>query len=633
MKVFILFLFVVTLSFAKTIVFNDDFQSKSTINEQIVVEDSNSQLSAQNIYEGNYTSVYHTYFTKYTNASYWTKVSFKNNSKSTKTFVFRNPRAGIDKIDVSIYKEGLLEKTYALGDMREQSLHPMRSIKSVFSIDLHTGEEVSIVTRFESLGAMYLGWEIVTLEHFTYTSSLELIFYAGFGGIMLALIIYNIIMYISLREIAFLLYSLHGLCALWFEFAYTGMFYFLNLGINLTFLTLSTWFMPVLMVVFLVLFTMSFFDMQKRNKNYFKIFTFFVLIDFLIFLLFVYQLFDSSFIIFTPYFLFFIFATLVLVFSFNLYAVYKNYIGARYFFIGEGTYLGALVYISIVIGGKIDLTNTWQYMLIPFGILVDMIFLSMALSRRIADIKDDNDFKNNLLQEEEKFVSVGKKIGYVTHQWKEPISQLSSQLMYLESLYALDKKELLVSEFATNIAQMNKVLEYMKETVNELYNFYSHSDEKGHFNLNKQIAMASKLQHDNLLLNHIELEIDCDNEIFVMGAKHAFSNVLMILFENSIYEFTRQSIQTPKISIKVKSSENFVELFFSDNGGGFNPKDLAKLFVTNYTTKGEDGCGFGLPLTKMLLEERLYGTISLQNSAIGAVFIIKLQRIKLENRD
>lgn len=626
MKTIFLFLSLIAVCLADPIILQDDLTSLTTVKKQITIEDANATLTEQDILEGKYTALYPKYFTNYTNSVFWTKATLKNDSKEQKTVILRNPRAGIDKIDVGVYQDKTLIDSYALGDMRDQKLRPLSSVKSVFSLTLNPNQEATIITRFESLGAMYLGWEVLTPKKYAYSNIMEIVFYAAFGGILLALIIYNMVMFLNLKEKTFLFYTLHGVSALWFQYGYNGMFYFLDTGINLRFLTISTWFVSSLMILFLLLFTISFFKINAKNKRLYTLFSIFVGINFVILLIFLYQLIDPRLIVFTSYFLAIVFITLVLIFTFALYAAYKRYTGALYFLIGEGFYLTALIYVTFVIGGKVDPSNSLQYTLVPVALLVEMIFLSMALGKRVGDIKRDNELKNNLLIEEEKFVSVGKSIGNVTHQWKEPISQLSSQLMYLESLHRLKKDEILLSEFGSNIEQMNGVLEYMKGSVNDLYDFYSNSDHNGYFNLKKQIDMACKLQRDNLILSHIDVTVDCPEEIFVSGAKHAFSNVLMILFDNSIYQLTHPQQEKPKITITVKSLENDIEVTFSDNGGGINPKILAKLFSAPCTTKGAKGCGLGLSLSKKLVEERLHGMIYVHNNEAGAVFTMRLQK-------
>lgn len=625
MRVLLLIFVLFSLSWSDPIILHDHFSKVTTSSDQITVEDKNNTYKTEDILYDRYGTVFPKPFVSYTRSTFWTKVSIKNSSDKKQSVIFVNPRAGTDKIDVHVYRGAIHKESYLLGDLRAQSLRSIKSIKSVFNLDLEPDETVEIISKFGSLGAMNLSWEIMSVQEYYYSNSMEIILYALFAGIVIALIIYNTTLYLNLKEPALLLYVLHGFCLLWFQYAYNGMFYFLNFGINLLFLTISSWFIPILMSILMILFMIVFFKLKQRNKFFYTLLAFFGWIDFLIFLIFLYQLVDPSLLIYSNYFIAVVWISILVIVIVSMYALYKRYPGAIYFVMGEAIYLSANVYVSIIIGGQIDLTNNYIYAFIPAASLFEMILLSIALSSQIGEIKRDNDLKNTMIQEGSKFISVGKSIGNVTHQWKEPLSQLSSHLMYLESLYVLKKHELLVSEFGDNIEKMNEVLTYMKDSVNELYDFYSNSDYNGDFNLKKQINMAYKLQRDNLILSHIDVEIDCPEDISVRGAKHAFSNILMILFDNSIYQLTHAATPHPLITLRVQSSNDTLILIFSDNGGGIDPKSIPKIFSTPHTTKGKSGSGLGLPLTKKLIEERLHGTINVHNNENGAIFTMILQ--------
>lgn len=625
MKILFLFLFSCAFLLAKPIFLNNELSSVNSINHQITIEDVDDKLNAKKMLEEFFSSTYSKSYTKYTNSTFWTKFVIKNKTNEHKEIILKNPRAGIDEIDIYIYESHILKKTYKLGDLREQKLRPLSSTKSVFPLVLNPYEEITVITRFKSLGPMYLGWDILSFEEYNYTNNMEMIFYAVFGGIMFALIIYNMVMFFNLKEITFLFYSLHGISFLWFQYAYNGMLYFLNIGINLYFLTISTWITTYLMILFLLSFTVSFFKLKEINRFLYRLFVFFNITIFLIFLLTLYLLFDSSLVIFTSYSILFILMILWFILILAFYAVYKKIEGAIYFLIGEGVYILSSSYVLFTLASETEISNTLQYLLIPCAILVEMIFLSIALGTKVGKIKRDNHLINKILNEEEKFSSVGKSIANLTHQWKKPISQLSSQLMYLESLHQLKKDEVLLNEFSENIEQMNTVIKYMKNSVDEIYDFYSNSERNTNFNLKKQIDMVCTLQSNNIILSSIDIVLKCSADISVVGFKHSFSNVLMILFDNSISQFALNKIQNPIINIWVNQLNNKIEIIFSDNAGGFDSSTIGKIFIAPYTTKGKNGSGLGLLLAKKLVEERLNGKISVTNIKNGASFKIILR--------
>lgn len=625
MKAFFLFFFLIAQCYGDPIILYDEFNPIKSDTHQIVLEDTNATFTAQGVLESRYTSIYPKSITSYTHSIFWSKLTLKNDSSKQQIIIFRNSRAGIDKIDVNVYHDNNIIDSYKLGDMRDQKLRSIASIKSVFGVSLNPYEEVNIVTRFESLGPMNLDWEIMTPQQYSYSNLIEVIIYTFFGGVLFALIIYNSTMFFNLKEPAFLFYLLHAIALLWYQYAVNGMFYFLDIGLNLYFLTISAWISPFLLATFFMLFMITFFRFHERNRKIFTILAFVGGINFLISFVMIYQLIDPSLLVYSTYFIAIPMLSTPFVLIISIYALAKKYQGALYFVIGEGVYLLTIAYVSFSISGHV---STMQYSLIPLAFLFEMILLSMALAHRVAEIKLDNDLKNSILIEEEKFVSVGKSIGNIAHQWKEPISQLSSYLMHLEGLYHIKKHDTLVSEFGSNIAEMNSTLEYMKGTVNDLYDFYSNSDLTKNFNIRKKIDMAYKLQRDKLILSNVDTTIDCPEGLYVSGEKHALSNILMILFDNSIYQLTHTKAVNPTITIRVRESGDTITLLFGDNGGGIDPKMIDTIFTKSCTTKGDKGCGFGLILAHKLVNERLNGSISVENTGDGTLFTITLQKGK-----
>jgi signal transduction histidine kinase len=63
----------------------------------------------------------------------------------------------------------------------------------------------------------------------------------------------------------------------------------------------------------------------------------------------------------------------------------------------------------------------------------------------------------------------------------------------------------------------------------------------------------------------------------------------------------------------------------TDNGGGIPQGLQARIFERYVTTKGADvGTGLGLFIAKMIVEQRMQGTLTVCNVQQGACFCIEL---------
>lgn len=599
---------------------DENFSYSSSADHQIAIEDKDGNLTAADVLNGHYKETYNGTSAGFVQHVFWSKIVIKNISQKDIGIMFKNQKAGTDKIDAYVYSGGKLIQTAKLGDMRDIKERLFPSPFSVFFIELDAGQEVTVVTRFENLGTKDLLWDISDTKTYASENSLNIFFYGIFGGIVFALVIYNFMMYKSLRDISFIFYIVHIIAAWWYQYAYSGTLYFLDLGINLYFLTISTWITATLSSLTLLLFAFTFFKIKEQKNLFFATFKWLLFFNALAIIFVLYQLIDPTLLQYTLYLMSVPAISFVWLFIFSIFAIIKGNPNAKYFFIGESLYMFsyALVLLSmlgVVNGHKLD------YYFIPVGIVCEMIFISMSLSQRVREIRDENEANNRLLAEENKFSAIGRGIGNVTHQWKEPLTQLNSNVVYLQALhYAKDDKKLL-SEFTPAMHTISEAIDYMKGSIDELYYFYSGGVES--VNLKKQINLAFKLQQDKLIPNDIEVKIECDDFITISGSKHSLANVLMIFFDNSIQQLLANKITNPTITITVLTNkENNIILNFEDNAGGVSVRPIEKVFEIDYTTKGEGGTGMGLSLAKKIVTQRLNGTIAVSNSDDGAVFSV-----------
>lgn len=262
---------------------DENLSRVDSIKQQIITEDEHKNLTVQALLDNNFSKVYTKLNTGYSQSAFWSVVELKNDSNCEITTIFRNQKAGVDKIDVYVFdKNKKLLQTHTLGDMRDQNLRILSSTNSAFYLTLTPEEEVTVITRFESLGPIYLAWDIYSAKEYAKLNSWNLLFFGLFGGIVLALVIYNINMFLNLKEISFIWYILHTLSIAWFQYAFSGVFYFMDLGIDLYFLTVSTVIAPCLFLVFFLLFVTNIFGLYEKKRKLFIYFMALAAVNFII---------------------------------------------------------------------------------------------------------------------------------------------------------------------------------------------------------------------------------------------------------------------------------------------------------------------------------------------------------------
>ena len=138
-------------------------------------------------------------------------------------------------------------------------------------------------------------------------------------------------------------------------------------------------------------------------------------------------------------------------------------------------FLSLAILISIVISQKIDLILK-DYQNKVRKNAEELRELNQSLEEKVKEEIEKNRENEQLLVQKSKFIALGEMISNIAHQWRQPLSELSSILMFIKFKYsigALDEKTM-----ETKSKEADKVLEYMSHTIDDFRNFFMPKKEK-----------------------------------------------------------------------------------------------------------------------------------------------------------
>jgi len=193
----------------------------------------------------------------------------------------------------------------------------------------------------------------------------------------------------------------------------------------------------------------------------------------------------------------------------------------------------------------------------------------------------------------------------------------------IESLLK-NKKESLIPTIETELPKISYSLNLMKKTIDEFSAYYSQDITKNDFSPKNTIEHVIYILNSKILIKNAQFTLEIEDTLIMHNYEHIFSNIIMILIDNSLDEFKIES-EDNKISISLTQDTLLKKYIFtfSDNAGGIKIKPIEKVF-DYFSTSKEDKLnhGAGLAMAKMLIEERLYGDIFLKNKNDGVEFKI-----------
>lgn len=244
------------------------------------------------------------------------------------------------------------------------------------------------------------------------------------------------------------------------------------------------------------------------------------------------------------------------------------------------------------------------------------------------DVTLDKQQELNVI-EQAKLASMGEMIANIAHQWRQPLSVIStaSTGMQLQKEYGLLKDD----EFYKTCDAINDNVQYLSQTIDDFQNFIKNDSVQKYFKLDENIQKFLSLISATIKSCDINLTLDLDSSIQINGYENELIQCYMNIFNNAKDAMKEQKEKLLFMSTYMK--DNRVVISIKDNAGGIPLDIMSKIFEPYFTTKHKfQGTGLGLHMTYNLIESGMGGNIEVINRTFeydnkefqGAEFLITL---------
>ncbi|MGA1938971.1 sensor histidine kinase [Arcobacter sp. YIC-310] len=248
-------------------------------------------------------------------------------------------------------------------------------------------------------------------------------------------------------------------------------------------------------------------------------------------------------------------------------------------------------------------------------------------------IKQTNNLieKENLLVQQSKMATMGEMINNIAHQWKQPLSLISTSngLLELNQKYNnFSQKEIEEAIEAINLSVKN-----LSHTIDDFRNFFNPEKELKSFSIRKSFEKTFKLIKSEFNNNNIQI-IQNIEDIELYSYENELLQVLINILKNAKEELIKLEKDKKRVLlINTKKENNYLIIEIQDNANGINEKYINKVFDNHFTTKKDKGgSGIGLYMSKQIIEKSIKGKITVKNNYFsfenhnykGACFIISL---------
>jgi signal transduction histidine kinase/ABC-type nitrate/sulfonate/bicarbonate transport system substrate-binding protein len=238
--------------------------------------------------------------------------------------------------------------------------------------------------------------------------------------------------------------------------------------------------------------------------------------------------------------------------------------------------------------------------------------INSQLEIRIKKEVEENLKKDRLLSQQQKMVSMGQMIENIAHQWRQPLSLITtgaSGIKLKKELNDLDDKFL--NETLDSILNTSK---YLSNTIDDFRYFFRPQKKKEDFYLENCCNKTIDLMNPNFLSKKIKIINEIKN-IKVFGYETELIQVLINILNNSKDALELSDNEEKIIFINIFEENNKAIIEITDNAGGIDEKIIDKIYEPYFTTKHQSqGTGIGLFMCQEIINKHMDGEINISNT-------------------
>ncbi|MGD9555242.1 MAG: PAS domain S-box protein [Arcobacteraceae bacterium] len=256
--------------------------------------------------------------------------------------------------------------------------------------------------------------------------------------------------------------------------------------------------------------------------------------------------------------------------------------------------------------------------------------LNKHLEQRIEIEVQKNLQKDILIQQKTRLAAIGEMIGNIAHQWRQPLSVITT------SVSGLKIKEELDLVTSTDIKEVNECVmknaNFLSHTIDNFRNFFANEEE-----VQRTFIVANVLENTINIIkntydhNFITLMCKINKNIAYYGSENLLSQVILNLLTNAKDALLAHNIKEKYVYIELFEKNERIYITIQDNAGGIEHDIQDKIFDPYFTTKHQSqGTGLGLYISNQIIETHFNGNIYNENKRLkqqwGSCFTIEFPK-------
>jgi len=230
---------------------------------------------------------------------------------------------------------------------------------------------------------------------------------------------------------------------------------------------------------------------------------------------------------------------------------------------------------------------------------------------KIKDEIQKNKEKDNQIAIQSRSAAMGDMMGAIIHQWKQPLSIISTVNGSIELSLMLGQN-ISDDKLRDNAKRISAQINNMNTTMDDFRNFFK-PQKLIEFNINDSVNDVKKLIGKIFSNKNIDIKIDLEDNINISGYPNELNQVIINILNNARDIIEEKDCEIKDIFIKTFIENDKAVITITDCASGVPENIIDKIFDPYVTTKSDDkGTGIGLDMSKTIIA-KVDGDLSVKN--------------------
>ena len=231
--------------------------------------------------------------------------------------------------------------------------------------------------------------------------------------------------------------------------------------------------------------------------------------------------------------------------------------------------------------------------------------------------------KDEILTMQSKQAVMGEMLSMIAHQWRQPLNTITLQISNLQIQEMMGVK-IEQKEMMRTLDEISKTIVYLSDTIDDFKTYFDPNKNATKIGIYELINKALKFINPRLKSRKIDLIINTQDDFEVSVFVNEFTQVLLNIINNAIDAYANIESDDKKIWIDVCKNDKKVQIAIKDNAGGIKQEIVNKIFDPYFSTKGKNGTGLGLYMSKMIIQKQFNGDIEVSSADGSTTFTIEI---------